>query len=224
MIVVTVARKPLTGGTVASNTLEHGTGALNIDASRISTKDNLNGGAYSVEGSERHDGAENWRYKRGDQGGLAGKEFQQPTGRWPSNLILQHLEGCECVGLKRVWANQSSTPGSGVGHENTPGKGIYHGVGGKVKAATADADGMETVENWACVPGCPIADLDRHSGTLKSGSGTVKRTSAAEANGNRGAAYGAESRPDGTPMIWYGDEGGASRFFKQFGGKREGGS
>lgn len=55
--------------------------------------------------------------------------------------------------------------------------------------------------------------LDEQSGTLKSGDGNVMRESGADRAGNRSAAYGAESRPAGTPMITYGDSGGASRFF-----------
>ncbi|WP_169054908.1 DNA methyltransferase [Azospirillum sp. TSA2s] len=50
-------------------------------------------------------------------------------------------------------------------------------------------------------------------GTLTSGTGAVKRASSADRNGNRGAAYGVESRPNGTPMICHGDTGSASRFF-----------
>lgn len=79
---ITVARKPLVG-TVAENVLQHGTGALNIDGCRITTSDNLNGGAYADNGSDRHDGTTAWRYKR--DGGAG--EFEQPTGRWPANLI-----------------------------------------------------------------------------------------------------------------------------------------
>ena len=94
MKVIHLLRKPCSEGTVAANVLRHGTGALNVDATRIGTTDNLNGGAYAKNASERHDEAENWRYKRGDRGGLAGTPFTQPTGRWPANLVLQHLEGC----------------------------------------------------------------------------------------------------------------------------------
>ena len=43
---IVMARKPLEG-TVVENVLEHGTGGLNIDGSRIETSENLNGGAYS---------------------------------------------------------------------------------------------------------------------------------------------------------------------------------
>jgi site-specific DNA-methyltransferase (adenine-specific) len=42
---------------------------------------------------------------------------------------------------------------------------------------------------------------------------SVKRSSAAEQNGNKGAAFGKESRPAGTVMTSYGDEGSAARFF-----------
>lgn len=86
---IVVARKPLVG-TVAANVLKYGTGALNIDGCRISTTDNLNGGAYAKQGTERHDGAENWRYKR--DGGAG--EYQQPEGRWPANVIFSHAEEC----------------------------------------------------------------------------------------------------------------------------------
>lgn len=92
MRIIHVLRKPLSEGTVAANTLKHGTGGLNIDASRISTDDNLNGGAYAENPTERWDGAENWRFKRGEQGNAG--EYQQPSGRWPANVILQHLDGC----------------------------------------------------------------------------------------------------------------------------------
>ena len=165
MRIIHVLRKPLSEGTVAANTLKHGCGGLNIDASRISTDDNLNGGAYAENPTERWDGAENWRYKRGGgrsslpgdtrEGASAGmfqpnstatSKFVQPTGRWPANVILQHLDGCRCGGVKRV-------------------KDI--GGGSSKKAPNedhADAEGKETVANWLCEPGCPVAGLDEQSG------------------------------------------------------------
>jgi predicted methyltransferase len=79
---ICVARKPIEG-TVAANVQQHGTGALNIDGGRVETTENLNGGAYAKDGSDRHDGDENWRYKR--EGGAG--EFVQPQGRWPANVI-----------------------------------------------------------------------------------------------------------------------------------------
>jgi DNA modification methylase len=57
------------------------------------------------------------------------------------------------------------------------------------------------------------AMLDEQTGALTSGDGNVKRATGADRNGNQGAAYGSESRPAGSPMVSYGDTGGASRFF-----------
>lgn len=83
----------------------------------------------------------------------------------------------------------------------------------------ASPDGTETVTVWECVQGCPIAELDEQSGESKSsgfgGRTIVKRATSAERDGNRGPAYGAESRPEGAVMTSYDDVGGASRFFKQ---------
>lgn len=58
--------------------------------------------------------------------------------------------------------------------------------------------------------GAAAEALDAQTGTLKSGGDTVKRGSCA---GYRPNAFGMESRQSGTPMIFYGDAGGASRFF-----------
>ena len=50
-------------------------------------------------------------------------------------------------------------------------------------------------------------------GESKSGDGAVKRASGADQNGNRGKAYGAESRPSGMRMIGHADSGSVARFF-----------
>ena len=86
MKIITIARKPLSESNVASNVLKHGCGAIDIDSCRIATEDNLNGGAYTKGAKERHDGAENWRFKRGEHGNAGA--YTQPKGRWPSNLLI----------------------------------------------------------------------------------------------------------------------------------------
>lgn len=73
-----MARKPFPG-TVAANVLEHGTGAINIDASRIGTE----GGTKSSEGSNPN--RLNPVYGEG-MGGL--KSEPLGAGRFPANLIL----------------------------------------------------------------------------------------------------------------------------------------
>lgn len=70
---VTVARKPFKG-TVAQNVLSWGTGALNIDATRIGT-----------ESTQRNNTAE-----MGYHGGNLAAEYQtgSTAGRWPANVVL----------------------------------------------------------------------------------------------------------------------------------------
>ena len=86
---VTVARKPFKG-TVAANVRAHGTGALGIDACRIPTDENLNGGAYakfgnrgSLEGDLR-EGVAQGMFQAGK---TADTDYVQPVGRWPANII-----------------------------------------------------------------------------------------------------------------------------------------
>ena len=84
---IVVARKPL-AGTVAMNVMLHGTGALNIDATRVATSDVLVGSGtppmkYSGANARPfHDGTE----PRGVN--------QNPAGRWPANVVLSHAEDC----------------------------------------------------------------------------------------------------------------------------------
>ena len=80
---VVMARKPYDGATVDS-VLEHGTGALNIEACRVETDENLNGGAYTGDGESDIYG--DGLNERGEAG-----EFEQPEGRYPSNLIFDEL-------------------------------------------------------------------------------------------------------------------------------------
>jgi hypothetical protein len=77
-----LVRKPLSEKTVAKNVLKHGTGGINIDASRISVaKDDPNhrvpsqgnAGANSIFGVGGHDGN------------------LKPQGRFPANLVLDEV-------------------------------------------------------------------------------------------------------------------------------------
>ena len=86
---IVLARKPL-DGTVADNVLKHGVGGLNIEECRVPTTDNLNGGAYSKNGNRGNLAGD----ERDDKGAgmfapgkTVGKDFTQPTGRFPANII-----------------------------------------------------------------------------------------------------------------------------------------
>jgi site-specific DNA-methyltransferase (adenine-specific) len=73
---ITVARKPLGEKTVATNVLEHGTGAINVDGCRVGTAD-----ALSFGSRELGDGIKYGKCKPTTEA------FQHPAGRWPANFI-----------------------------------------------------------------------------------------------------------------------------------------
>jgi site-specific DNA-methyltransferase (adenine-specific) len=75
---IVLARKPLSEKNISGNVLRWGTGALNIDGTRIATDDDTartcNGNALGRMNDD------NWQAKPGEHGGHA-------SGRWPANLI-----------------------------------------------------------------------------------------------------------------------------------------
>ena len=160
-MIITILRKSLEG-TVAENTLKHGCGALNIDATRIGLGHHLPLGKLT---SKRLSGDGGLGAGSGREGKREAFTPRPAEGRWPANFILTHLEGC---------TSQN--------------------------------------EDWACVEGCPVRELDQQSGVSKSTGGRI---------GNKGGAYShlgetgfKDNAVKGDPG--FGDEGGASRFFKQF--------
>lgn len=76
---VTLARKPLEG-TVAANVLKWGTGALNIDATRIEHDAKSAAWVEKWSGNEGHPG--------GMFGGIGTRFGGSPSGRWPANVAL----------------------------------------------------------------------------------------------------------------------------------------
>src|SRR5699024_11487651 len=90
-----LARKPL-DGTVANNVLAHGVGGLNIDACRVATEDDLNGGGYSKSSTKDAGDASSYFIK-----GAIG-EFVQPAGRFPANVLLDEHAAKEMDGQSGV--------------------------------------------------------------------------------------------------------------------------
>jgi len=182
-------RVPLEEPTVAAQVLKTGTGALWIDGCRVSTQESLNGGAYAKDGSDRHDGAENWRYKR--LGGAG--EFKQPAGRWPPNLLLVHHSECLQEGTRSVVSHNPGNKSTERVSQHT------YGVYASRPLTGYAQDGQETIAAWQCHPTCPVGILDRQSG-------------------DRGALVG-EVPKKGIPLrrgTLVSDTGGASRFYPQF--------
>lgn len=190
-------RKPISERNIAENVLRWGVGGLAIDRCRIQ---GVKGDGVWSTNQLNCQSAFN-----ASPGNPQYKTRQHSSGRWPANFILSHSPECVLVGEKKVK----------VGKEGA-GKLWSHYRDGTEERAHAspsligDEDANETVEVWACVPDCPVRLLDEQSGQLKSGTGAKKWKSAA---GYQGSAYGKESRSEGTPMLEYGDSGGASRFF-----------
>ena len=153
MRIIHVLRKPLSEGTVAANTLKHGTGGLNIDATRVAHGSDVNLDAVQRQQSAgggsvgNHFGA----------GSLVGTVIQtySPAGRWPANVILQHLDGCRGEGTKRVKSDMDFPAQHGRGSTISGPTG--HKGQDRLKSRRLQS---EEVVNWICEPGCPVARLD----------------------------------------------------------------
>jgi hypothetical protein len=105
---IVVARKPLQGS-VASNVLRHGTGAINVDGCRIGTG---GGGGNGLGSHFDRLGNTNPRVKHGDD--LGGS-----VGRWPSNVCLDEdqaaaldeMSGTLTSGKAGGYETRQDTPG-----------------------------------------------------------------------------------------------------------------
>ena len=200
-----VLRKPCSAPTVAANVLRYGTGGLDINTTRIahSNPSDLDSHRKMVEAIKSRGGhmAHSWK----NSSDLSGANDVSTAGRWPANLVLQHLDGCVQDGVKKVKGQNPKYANEGRG----AGKGErVYGVGPRpagIGIGHADPDGTETVAAWVCVEGCPVAALDAQSGNVKGAVSNGKKAG----TGYKGEFRGQEQTPG------YGDTGGASRFFKQ---------
>lgn len=221
MRVIHLARKPLGEPTVATNVLAHGTGALHISATRVGyqSEADMTPSVGKKEPGLLNPGCgpsfphhkENW-----------GAWRVNTAGRWPANVILEHRPECRQVGIVKV-------PGTGIRgavtvtretdvrwkpHTNPKSK-VPVGRTQPVWGYT-DPDGTETVMAWECGPGCPVAALDLQSGERPvSGAARTGRP----ARGGKGTGVVQFGVEEGNGAL-HNDSGGASRFFKQIGGKK----
>lgn len=195
---IVMARKSFKG-TVASNVLEYGTGALNVDGCRVGTNEKLQG---STVRDDIRGGAFNAGHTP-NPGDIA-KYQQNIAGRWPANVVLVHHPGCEYVGTKKV---------KGITRGNSTGK-TFHGEAWDTDRngpKYADENSEETVEDWNCHEDCPAKMLDEQSGELKSGVNSPHHRRTVPRLG-KGGVYG-DDKGTSPPREWGGDSGGASRFF-----------
>ena len=197
MIVITVARKPVEG-TVSGNVLKHGTGSLNIDASRI-------GGFQNTTPS----GANRFNASLAAQG-YRPDAYEQPVtppqgavGRWPANVIFEHKPDCKQTGTRddaytiQTW-DEGAQP--------------FGGASGK-PFTSAPVPTLK-VPVWSCVESCPVAELDRQSGESLSAGGVNAGTLGKRIFGK----YSGDTI--GETAGGFGDSGGASRYYKCVGGQK----
>jgi hypothetical protein len=188
---IILARKPL-GGTVAQTVIQWGTGAINVDATRIGS---------DTERGDRYNGKAPLGGATGVHVGTQEEPWQVKAGRWPANVVLSHAPECRQVGTRKV-----KTHGHNPRTGNTSSMfGPNNHAGGESNNGHADADGTETVPAWECAPDCPVAMLDAQSGERKTGKG-----GGASMGLHGGTPRG---RLEADPERGYGDVGGASRFF-----------
>ena len=80
-----LVRKPISEKTVAANVLKHGTGGINIDASRIGTEQR----SYSINGSIKSGNFGNGANEPAEE-----RAHKTVSGRFPANLVLSHNPDC----------------------------------------------------------------------------------------------------------------------------------
>jgi DNA modification methylase len=79
--------------------------------------------------------------------------------RWPNHVVLSHAEDCVFIRTEKIngtkpTKSSKTALGQGSGwnpHKNEP---IEH-------PGHSNADGRETVDVYACVPGCPVRDFEQ---------------------------------------------------------------
>lgn len=211
-----LVRKPLEKKTVAEQVLATGTGALNIDASRVKPSgERLGGGGEKRQTFEKKEGwSRPWmsdlsRAKQHAEKVTANVERASKLGRWPANVVLSHAKGCISRGTKKVKAITGTLSGSwrrggqyGGGYAGAAEGELGEPVG------YGDEDGTETVEDYDCAESCPVAALDLQSGKRSAGHYPSKR-------GKGGVSTAGHAGQDSLKekMLL---AGGASRFFSNF--------
>jgi len=192
---IVVARKPISEKTVAENVLTYGTGAINIDASRVGfvseadKKESIDKNQHADFGTKPI--TNNTVY--GDYSMIEPKNYQ-PTGRFPANLILSHNPDCQLIkeGSTEVSREVGSTPDMRGNNYGRSDKTI------EIEMSTY----KDTPEIYQCTEGCPFLEFPNS----KSTGGRIGKKDMGSVTNVPAGEYEA-----GDPG--YGDNGTAARFF-----------
>jgi hypothetical protein len=152
-------RNTLDAPTVAENTLKFAAGGINIEACRVSwgdekpTQEEWNRLGAGGTGESTTAFLQHTAIRKYYAEGL----IPVPTGRWPTNLVVVHGEGCRIVGVKQVSSRTCEYPDIDEGRADTstwrfrPTEATARGYG---------TDGVEDVPLWSCCDSCPIPAMD----------------------------------------------------------------
>jgi hypothetical protein len=155
---IILARKPLSEPSVARNVIAHGTGALNTGATRIAHRSAADLAESMEKNKHATFGSEPGRNNiYGDYSMVASKDYDGSQGRHPANVVLAHAAGCQQRGEKQVRSDShhpASRPAGGIGSSGRSGQ----------DGLVERSPGTETVPDWQCAPGCPVAEVDQQSG------------------------------------------------------------
>jgi len=151
-----LARKPMSEKTVVANVRRWGTGALNIDATRVTFKS----AADAKEGRSERGTASKGQFAtfkdEGDQ--FDRSDRSNITGRFPANVIFEHMNDCVFMGEKTVRVQSGANKITTDCGDSIFGKRFVIG-----KQAHHNADHTETVAHWVCTDECPVRILDLQS-------------------------------------------------------------
>lgn len=168
---ITVARKPFKG-TVASNVLAHGTGALNIGGCRV--------GAETITQHGRSDG-ENRSMSGRNYAEEAGRSWE---GRWPANLI--HDGSDEVLDLFPETKSGVMKAGTRRAAQDEPGSVCYGTYGGNAASADTYGDAGSAARFFYCAK---ASRKDRNEGLSDPGpqfqhGTTLRKVESASTTGN----------------------------------------
>jgi DNA modification methylase len=197
---IVVARKPLRG-TVAANVLEHGTGAINVDACRFG--DAPDPASWSAQRTAVDTSEGRLNQKAANIAAMNAGLIEPPTARWPANVVMTHSADCRPLGQQQVRSRGHHPASRGPGGVSTVGHTGQDGL-------TERPSGVEPVTGWACAPDCPVSELDDQSGTLTSGANPARRGADKFRD-----AYGDFKGQEECVVHRGANTGGASRFFPQ---------
>lgn len=196
-----LVQKPISEKSIAANVLKWNCGALNIDGCRVGWE---HGG---MDGQERTSPRPFCHTRE-----MTPRDYKPNTqGRFPSHLLLSHSLFCVQRGVKRVRGSHDG--GKSINHTGKQ-HNTYSATNSHTNIGYADSDGMEEVEDWECVENCPIRILNEQSGIRKSAyPGNPERALQQVGKPKVAKDNGWGSIANGSQVLSYSDQGGASRYF-----------